>query len=136
MLPMFVGDRLRAMRIERKLSQGDIEKSTGLLRFYVSRVENGQTVPTLESLERFARGLEVPLYRLFYEGENDPQPLKLLERKASSVKLWGSAGKDARTFNRLRSLLGQMEERDRRLLLHMTRKMRGRRVVEKRSSGK
>ena len=128
---MFVGNRLRVIREERKLSQGDIEKSTGLLRCYVSRVENGHTVPSLETLEKFARALEVPLYRLFYEGENDPEPLKLLGRKASSVKLWGNTGKEARTFNRLRSFLGQMDESDRRLLLHMARKMGGRRVIEK-----
>jgi transcriptional regulator with XRE-family HTH domain len=133
---MFVGDRLRAIREERKLSQGDIEGSTGLLRCYVSRVENGHTVPSLETLEKFARALDVPLYRLFHEGENDPEPLKLLDRKASSVKLWGSAGKEARTLNRLRSYLGQMDESDRRLLLHMGQKMGGRRVVEKKSSRK
>lgn len=133
---MFVGDRLRAIREERKLSQGDVEKRTGLLRCYVSRVENGHTVPSLETLEKFARALEVPLYRLFYEGENDPEPLELLDRKTSSVELWGSAGKDARTFNRLRSFLGQMKESDRRLLLHMARKMGVRRVVEEKSSKK
>jgi transcriptional regulator with XRE-family HTH domain len=128
---MFVGDRVRAVREERKLSQGDIETRTGLLRCYVSRVENGHTVPSLETLEKFAQALQVPLYRLFYEGENDPEQLKLLDRKASSVKLWGSAGKDARTFNRLRSFLAQMKESDRRLLFHMARKMGGHRVVEK-----
>jgi transcriptional regulator with XRE-family HTH domain len=121
MLAMFVGDRLRAIREERKLSQGDIEKSSGLPRCYVSRVENGQMVPSLVTLEKFAGALEVPLYRLFYEGKNDPEPLKLLDRKTSSVKLWGSAGKGARTFDRLQSILGLMDERDRRLLLHMAR---------------
>ena len=133
---MFVGNRLRVIREERKLSQGDIEKSTGLLRCYVSRVENGHTVPSLETLEKFARALEVPLYRLFYEGENDPEPLKPLNRKASSVTLWGIAGKDARTFNRLRSFLGHMEESDRRLLLHMARKMGSRRVIENKKNKK
>lgn len=131
---MFVGDRLRVIREEKKLSQGDIEKSTGLLRCYVSRVENGHTVPSLETLEKFARALQLPLYRLFHEGEYDPEPLKLFDRKTSSVKLWGSAGNDARTFNKLRSFLGQMEESDRRLLLHMAQKMGARRVIEKKSS--
>jgi len=37
---MIIGDRLRALREEKKLSQGDIEKRTGLLRCYISRVEN------------------------------------------------------------------------------------------------
>src|SRR5579863_6222062 len=64
-----IGQRLRVLREEKKLSQGDIEKKTGLLRCYVSRVENGHTVPAVETLEKFARALEVPLYQLFYDGE-------------------------------------------------------------------
>jgi len=56
---MIIGDRLRDMREEKKLSQGDIEKRTGLLRCYISRVENGHTVPAIETLEKMARALEV-----------------------------------------------------------------------------
>ncbi len=70
---MIIGDRLRALREEKKLSQGDIEKRTGLLRCYISRVENGHTVPAIETLEKLARALEVPLYQLFYDGEEPPQ---------------------------------------------------------------
>ncbi len=55
---MIIGDRLRALREEKKLSQGDIEKRTGLLRCYISRVENGHTVPAIETLEKLARALE------------------------------------------------------------------------------
>ena len=58
---MIIGDRLRALREEKKLSQGDIEKRTGLLRCYISRVENGHTVPAIETLEKLARALEVSL---------------------------------------------------------------------------
>jgi len=66
---MIIGERLRALREEKKFSQGDIEKRTGLLRCYISRVENGHTVPAVETLEKFARALEVPMYQLFYDGE-------------------------------------------------------------------
>jgi len=59
---MIIGDRLREMREAKKLSQGDIEKRTGLFRCYVSRVENGHTVPAIETLEKMARAFEVPLY--------------------------------------------------------------------------
>src|SRR5215468_11357435 len=55
---MIIGDRLRALREDKKLSQGDIEKRTGLLRCYISRVENGHTVPAIETLEKLARALE------------------------------------------------------------------------------
>jgi len=69
---MIIGDRLRALREEKKLSQGDIEKRTGLGRPYLSRVENNHTVPTIETLEKWARALEVPMYQLFYDGDEPP----------------------------------------------------------------
>jgi transcriptional regulator with XRE-family HTH domain len=69
---MDIGHRLRSLRDEKKLSQGDIEKRTGLLRCYISRVENGHTVPAVETLEKMARALEMPLYQLMYEGQEPP----------------------------------------------------------------
>src|SRR3989442_12631137 len=110
---MIIGDRLRALREEKKLSQGDIEKRTGLLRCYISRVENGHTVPAIETLEKLARALECPLYQLFYDGEEPPQLPNLPKRKSSDDIAWGSVGKDARFLNKLRRLLGKVEEGDR-----------------------
>ncbi|PYK92733.1 MAG: transcriptional regulator [Verrucomicrobia bacterium] len=123
---MIIGDRLREMREGKKLSQGDIEKRTGLLRCYISRVENGHTVPAIETLEKMARALEVPLYQLFYDGEEPPQVPNLLKRKSSDENVWGNSGKDARFLGKLRRLLGKSSEEDRKLLLHMTQKMAGR----------
>ena len=71
-LQMVIGERLRALREHKKMSQGDIEKRTGLLRCYISRIENGHTVPSIETLEKMARALEVPMYQLFYDGEQTP----------------------------------------------------------------
>jgi len=62
------------LRAAKRFSQGDIEKRTGLLRCYVSRVENGHTVPNLETLEKWARALDIKLYQLFFEDEGEPQP--------------------------------------------------------------
>jgi hypothetical protein len=45
-----IGDRLRAVREAKNLSQDDIEERTGLLRCYISRVENGHTVPINSSM--------------------------------------------------------------------------------------
>jgi transcriptional regulator with XRE-family HTH domain len=66
---MIISNRLQVIRGKKNLSQGDIDKRTGLLRRYISRVENGHTVPSVETLEKLAWALEVPLYRLFYDGE-------------------------------------------------------------------
>jgi transcriptional regulator with XRE-family HTH domain len=120
---MIIGDRLRALREEKKLSQGDIEKRTGLIRCYVSRVENNHTVPAIETLEKMARALEVPLYQLFYEGEEPPQLPNLLKRKSPDGIAWGSSGMEARYLNKLRRLLGKTDEQNRKLILYMTQKL-------------
>ena len=120
---MIIGDRLREMREEKKLSQGDIEQRTGLLRCYISRVENGHTVPAIETLEKLARALEVPLYHLFYDGEQPPQLPNLPKRKSSDDIAWGNAGKDARYLSKLRRLLAKTKDGDRKLILYMAQKM-------------
>jgi len=123
---MIIGDRLRALREDKKLSQGDIEKRTGLLRCYISRVENGHTVPAIETLEKMARAFEVPLYQLFYDGEEPPQVPNLLKRKSSDENAWGNSGKDARYLNKLRRVLSKTDDENRKLVMHMAQKMAGR----------
>jgi transcriptional regulator with XRE-family HTH domain len=120
---MIIGDRLRALRAEKRLSQGDMEKRTGLLRCYISRVENGHTIPAIETLEKMARALEVPLYQLFYDGEEPPALPNLPKRRTADDIAWGSSGKDARLLNQLRRQLSRMDEGDRKLLVFMAQKM-------------
>jgi transcriptional regulator with XRE-family HTH domain len=120
---MIIGDRLRALREEKKLSQGDIEKCTGLLRCYISRVENGHTVPAIETMEKMARALEIPMYQLFYDGDEPPKLPDLPKRKSSDDIAWGSTGKDARYLNKLRRVLGKSDEQHRKLILLMAQKM-------------
>ena len=120
---MLIGDRLRALREAKHLSQGDIEKRTGLLRPYISRVENGYTVPSVETLEKLARALEAPLYQLFHEGEEPPKLLHLPKCITVEEIAWGSAGKEVRLLVRLRRFLGRMKKSDRQLLLQMAQKM-------------
>src|SRR6202158_2307508 len=114
---MIVGERLRALREERNFTQGEIEKRTGLLRCYVSRVENSHTVPSVETLEKFARALEVPIYQLFYEGAEAPKFQHHHKRKLAANFAWGNSGKEARVLAKFRTLLGRTAEADRRLLL-------------------
>ncbi len=120
---MLIGDRLRELRVEKKLSQGDIENRTGLVRPYISRVEHNHSVPTIETLEKFARALEVPMYELFYDGDEPPKPPILPKRKTSDEIAWGSSGKDARFLSNLRRLLGKSSEEDRKIILLMAQKM-------------
>jgi transcriptional regulator with XRE-family HTH domain len=120
---MIIGDRLREMRETKQLSQGDMEKRTGLFRCYISRVENGHTVPAIETIEKFAHALEVPVYQLFYDGDEPPVLPNLLKRKSSAEIAWGSSGKDARFLGKLRRVLGKANEADRKIILLMAQKM-------------
>jgi transcriptional regulator with XRE-family HTH domain len=120
---MIIGDRLRFLREQRHMSQGDIEKRTGLLRCYLSRVENGHTVPAIETLEKLARALELPLYQLLYDGDQPPRsevPAAWKERRSEG---WGSSGRDYRYMRKLQSLLGKMQDADRQLLMHTLQQM-------------
>lgn len=114
---MIIGDRLRWLREEKNLSQGDIEKRTGLLRCYISRVENGHTVPAVETLEKMARAMNMHLYQLLYEGPEPPDLPK--HGKTSDGDGWGSSGKNARFLAKLRRYLAQMTPRDRHILMKM-----------------
>ncbi|MCI0624902.1 MAG: helix-turn-helix domain-containing protein [Acidobacteria bacterium] len=119
---MVIGDRIRAIREAKKLSQGDIEHRAGLLRCYTSRIENGHTVPSLETLEKFARALEVPLYQLFYDGDEPPKPPRL-PRSRNCEDLWGASGRDSRMLGQFCRALARMTDRHRQLLLAAARGM-------------
>jgi transcriptional regulator with XRE-family HTH domain len=120
---MLIGDRLREFREAKHLSQGDVEKRTGLLRYYLSRVENGHTASAVETLEKFARALEVPLYQLFYEGERPPALPSLASGKKGEEIAWGITGKDARYLAKLTRALNRMSARDREVLFLAAQKM-------------
>src|ERR1700721_1488065 len=120
---MIIGDRLRELREAKKFSQGDIEKKTGLLRCYISRVENGHSVPAIETLEKIARAMELPMYALFYEGEKPPDAKLALARDDHG---FGARGKDFRTLERFRRILGRTSPQDQKLLLYMASKMASR----------
>lgn len=112
---MLIGDRLKAIRESKKFSQGEIEKRTGLLRCYVSRVENGHTVPSIETLEKWTKALEIPMYQLFYQGSN-PSVVKVPKENKPS-------GKESRLAESLRTLISRMKDRDQKLIMEMARKL-------------
>jgi transcriptional regulator with XRE-family HTH domain len=121
---MVIGIRLKKLREEKHLSQGDIENWTGLHRCYISRVENGHTVPSLETLKRFAAALEVPLYQLFSEGEQPPPLPNLSKRRtAQELALDAEQKKDLHFLQKVKRLLARINERDRQLFLYMARKL-------------
>ncbi len=118
---MEIGPKLRELREAGKFSQGDIEHKTGLLRCYVSRVENGHTVPNVETLEKFARALKIPLYRIFTDG----QPVKMPKLPAIKAP-WGAGVKHRSELRLFGKAFMQLDERGRKLLMELARKMAAR----------
>jgi transcriptional regulator with XRE-family HTH domain len=116
---MLIGERLKGLREEKRLSQGEIQNRSGLLRCYISRVENGHTVPSVETLEKLARALEVPLYALFYAGEEPPT----LPAIPNAKNGWESSRKGSVYVSLLRRSLGRMVPSDRQLLLHLAKQL-------------
>jgi len=122
---MVIGERLRELRESKKLSQGDIEKRTGCLRCYTSRVENGHTVPSIETLEKYARALQVPMYKLFIEnGEVPRKPMVPLTESAEPT--WGAKENERRELVRFAKALSRMNDQQRKLLLAIATYMTGR----------
>ncbi len=117
---MVIGDRLKELREQKGLSQGDIEERTGLLRCYTSRVENNHTVPSVETLEKLARALEVPMYKLFHDGQGKAAAPKLKTKQDAE---WGSSGRDAKTLRQFRMYLGKVSDKDRKVLMGLAAKL-------------
>jgi transcriptional regulator with XRE-family HTH domain len=123
---MIIGDRIRVIREQKKLSQDDIQKRTGLERYYISRVEKNYTVPSIETLEKLARALEIPLYQFFYEGQYPPALPNLFKQKTAGEMTWGDSGKERECLMRFRQQLAKMREKDRKLLFLLGHRLSGR----------
>jgi transcriptional regulator with XRE-family HTH domain len=118
---MLIGHRLRRLREDLNLSQGDVQKRTGMLRSYISRIENGHTTPAVQTLEKFARALQIPTYGLFCNSMEVPSSMR-----TSETGLWGSSRKQAHMLAQFVQCLSTIQERDRQILLQMARKMANR----------
>ena len=108
---MKIGTTIRAFRLQKGLSQGDIEKKTGLLRCYLSRVENGHTVPSLDTLSKIAQALDLPIAQFFTDDS--------LGRQLNTQKL---SEDELRFLNQIRRYSSNLNESDRKLLLAMVKK--------------
>ena len=108
---MKIGTTIRAHRLQKGLSQGDIEKKTGLLRCYLSRVENGHTVPSLDTLSKIAQALDLPIAQFFADDT--------LGRQFNTQKL---SDEELRFLTQIRRYSSNLNESDRKLLLAMVKK--------------
>jgi len=119
---MLIGERIRALREAKGLTQGDIEERSGLLRCYTSRVENGHTVPSLETIEKIARALDIPLYQVFYDGEKPPQVEPLVTDGRRKLP-FGRSETDAKFIQSLLRIVEAMDTASRKRLLKLAREI-------------
>lgn len=119
---MLIGERIRALREAKGLTQGDVEERSGLLRCYTSRVENGHTVPSLETIEKIARALDIPLYQIFYDGEKPPQ-IDPLVTDARRKPPFGKSESDAKYIQSLLRIVDGMDAASRKRLLKVAREI-------------
>jgi transcriptional regulator with XRE-family HTH domain len=115
---LMIGERLRTIRESKNLSQADIEKRTGMLRSYTSRVENGHTVPSLDTLAKYAQALEIPLYQLFYDGQEAPKKVKGLDLDGKKMSLG-----ERREVESLGRQFTKLKERDKGLVRLLVAKL-------------
>lgn len=120
---MDIAARVRVLREQRELSQKDVEARTGLLRCYISRVEHGHSIPSVETLEKLARAFDLKLYQLLYDGDVPPQPAKPRKLRRRAGESLHSFGKRTREFDKLYRLLPKISEADREVLLFAAIKM-------------
>ena len=106
-----IGGTIRDYRLQKGMSQGDIEKRTGLLRCYLSRVENGHTVPSLETLQKIAGALDLQLAQFFAEDN--------VSKEVSTLNL---SEEEIRFLTQVQRYSANLSDSDRRLLLAMVRK--------------
>lgn len=115
---LMIGERLRTIRESKNLSQGDIEKRTGMLRCYTSRVENGHTVPSIETLAKYAMALDIPLYQIFYDGDELPAKIKGLSLREKEM-----SKAERHDIEHLGRQFSKLKARDKILIRHMLAKL-------------
>ena len=115
---LMIGERLRTIRESKNFSQGDIERRTGMLRCYTSRVENGHTGPSIETLAIYAQALDIPLYQLFYDGEEAPKKIKGVDLDGEKLSLG-----ERREIESLGRKFMKLKERDKGLVRLLVAKL-------------
>jgi transcriptional regulator with XRE-family HTH domain len=112
-LPMNIGETIRNLRLQKGMSQGDIEKRTGLLRCYLSRVENGHTIPSLDTLAKIAGAMDVPLAQFFADGAGADGSRHMPQLSEDEVRF----------LTQIRRYSSNLNDSDRKLVLAMVKKM-------------
>ena len=111
---MSIGETIRNFRLDKGMSQGDIEKRTGLLRCYLSRVENGHTIPSLDTLAKIAQAMDMPLGHFFADSVPDNGAAKNLPHLSED---------DVKFLTQIRRYAVKMNESDRKIVLTMVKKL-------------
>lgn len=120
---MIVGERVRRIREQKNISQAQLARRAGVVAYHLSRIENGHTSPSVGTLEKLARALEIPVYQLFYEGDASVEILNPADMIQSGAQEVEAAKEDSQFWEKLRGELSRMKEWDRDLLLGLAQRM-------------
>ncbi len=112
-IQMNIGETIRSFRLQKGMSQGDIEKRTGLLRCYLSRVENGHTIPSLDTLAKIASAMDVQLGQFFADNSADAASRAAMQMNEEEVRF----------LSQIRRYSSNLNDSDRKLVLAMVKKM-------------
>ncbi|MGA2607742.1 MAG: helix-turn-helix transcriptional regulator [Terriglobia bacterium] len=116
---MQIGERLRCLREHENLTQDEVALRAGLVQRYIPRIENGHAVPKLETLEKWARAMQVPLYVFFYETKTPKISKRLTSRRID----WASSGEGARYLGKLCHALGRLSQSDLDLFISVVQRV-------------
>jgi transcriptional regulator with XRE-family HTH domain len=123
---MGIGQKLKAIRRARNITQVELARAAGFVQPYISRGENEHFTPSLETLEKWARALGLTVYQLLRDSEEPPESLRLSSQNGNDRVLWGNSGQEAMQLGRLRRALAKMDEAEREVVLSVAGRMASR----------
>jgi transcriptional regulator with XRE-family HTH domain len=86
---MNLGKRIQDLRRRRGLTTGELAARVQVTSGFISQLEHSKTDPSLQTLQRVAAALQVPLSYLMLEDETKPQVVRKGERNVIHVDQGG-----------------------------------------------
>ena len=102
-----LGARIRTIREERELTQGELADRAEITRAYISIIEQGVKTASLEVLSGIAEVLDVSLSELFLDADREPP--KELARLSAAIA-GQPIGMQRRIFRVVEEMLGAVRE--------------------------
>ncbi|REK64803.1 MULTISPECIES: helix-turn-helix domain-containing protein [Cohnella] len=109
-LPKLIGERIRNYRKEKGWSQEELAHIANLHATYIGQLERGEKNATLESVEKVANALEIPLENLFRSIHSNPDSQEYTLTRIVTF-LQTKSVEDQKTFLKLLELLSDWKSK-------------------------